>query len=198
MNIVDFFDRLSDEWDSIFSRGDIDVLEGGLNLINWNSFTRVLEVGCATGIETGFILKRLKHNARLYAIDISSKMIEKAIERIGDPRFSANIKNFFDVDGVFDLILMINVLPHLGNLEDVFKKSSSLLDRQGELLILHNSSREHINRVHSKKEEVKDHVLLSVEIVQTIASSKGFSILHTKDDDKGYILHLQKFTQEIS
>ncbi|AWB10696.1 MAG TPA: class I SAM-dependent methyltransferase [Thermodesulfobium narugense] len=197
MDSVDFFDRLSDEWDDIFSRGDIDVLERGLELVNWNSFTRVLEVGCATGVETSYILKRLKSNAKLFAIDISAKMVRRAIERIQDARFTVNIKNFFDVEGIFDLILMINVLPHLGELEEVFTKSSKLLDNRGEILILHNSSRQHINMVHSRKEEVKDHVLLPVEIVQEIAKDKGFSILHTKDDEEGYILYVQKFTQEI-
>ncbi|AEE14997.1 Methyltransferase type 12 [Thermodesulfobium narugense DSM 14796] len=197
MDTVDFFDRLSDEWDSIFSRGDINVLERGLDLVDWNLFTRVLEVGCATGIETGYILKRLKPTARLFAIDISAKMVRRAIERIHDARFTVNIKNFFEVEGIFDLILMINVLPHLGDLESLFTKSSQLLDRRGEILILHNSSREHINMVHSRKEEVKDHVLLPVETVQETAKSKGFSILNTKDDEEGYILHLQKFTQEI-
>ncbi|MGC8483687.1 MAG: class I SAM-dependent DNA methyltransferase [Thermodesulfobium sp.] len=197
MNSVDFFDRLSEEWDDIFSRGDINVLERGLELVNWNSFTRVLEVGCATGIETDFILKRLKPDAQLFAIDVSAKMVGRAIERIQDARFTVNIKNFFDVEGIFDLILMINVLPHLGEMEDVFTKSSKLLDKRGEILILHNSSREHINSVHSRKEEVRDHVLLPVEIVQETAKNQGFSILHTKDDEEGYILHLQQFTQRI-
>jgi demethylmenaquinone methyltransferase/2-methoxy-6-polyprenyl-1,4-benzoquinol methylase len=197
MDTINFFDRLSDDWDSIFSRGDISVLEGGLDLVNWNLFTRVLEVGCATGIETGFILKRLKPDAQLSAIDISAKMVERAIERIKDVRFSVNIGNFFDVEGIFDLILMINVLPHLGNLEDVFAKSSRLLDRRGEVLILHNSSRDHINSVHSRKEEVADHVLLPIETVQEVAGNKGFSPLQTKDDEEGYVLHLQKLNQEI-
>ncbi len=197
MDSIDFFDRLSDEWDDIFSRGDINVLESGLDLVNWHSFTRVLEVGCATGIETGYILKRLKSDAQLSAIDVSAKMVGRAIERIQDARFTVNIKNFFDVEGIFDLILMINVLPHLGNLYDVFTKSSKLLDKKGEILILHNSSKEHINSVHSRKEEVRDHVLLPVEVAQEAAISRGFFILHTKDDEEGYILHLQKFTGEI-
>ena len=99
-------------------------------------FGRVLEIGCGTGKNTGFLLSV---SGEVLAVDLSSEMLAMARAKISSAnvRFvQADINMDWDfAEGPFDLVTFSLVLEHISDLEPVFKKVYSILKPGGRVYI---------------------------------------------------------------
>ena len=90
---------------------------------------RVLEVGCGTGFFSDLFLRS---KVELHAIDISSELLEKAIERCGnnaDFRI-CDIESLPFGDEYFDAVVGVRVLHHL-DMEVAFREIARTLKKGG-------------------------------------------------------------------
>ena len=87
-----------------------------------------LEIGCGTGKNTEYLLTKA---GSVTAVDFSAEMLAKAKQKInaGNVQFiQADITADWDfVTQPYDLITFSLVLEHIEDLDDVFKKASSVL-----------------------------------------------------------------------
>ena len=84
---VVFFDAIAPQWDSWENLESLNVKFGdGLERFGIKSDEYILEVGSGTGNLTAAILRRFSAVGKITAIDISSKMIEIAQNKIQDSR----------------------------------------------------------------------------------------------------------------
>lgn len=99
-------------------------------------YGNILELGCGTGKNTGWLSQKADF---ITAIDVSSKMIEKAKEKIHAENVlfkEADITTDWPVTpGWANLITCSLVLEHVEDLEGIFGEASRALKRNGKLYI---------------------------------------------------------------
>lgn len=100
------------------------------------SFNNCLEVGCGTGKNTKWLIKKAK---QVTAIDLSEGMLAKAKEKITSDSVyfkQADItKSWTFTNGLYDLVSFSLVLEHIENLDHIFKEVSNSLTAGGHVYI---------------------------------------------------------------
>jgi 2-polyprenyl-3-methyl-5-hydroxy-6-metoxy-1,4-benzoquinol methylase len=95
-------------------------------------FGSCLEVGCGTGKNTEWLLKRA---SEILAVDLSEEMLKKAKSKIRSDKVKFLQANLLDswsfVTTKFDFIIFSLVLEHIENLDIVFKKASESVNAGG-------------------------------------------------------------------
>ncbi|HSD63849.1 MAG TPA: class I SAM-dependent methyltransferase [Ignavibacteriaceae bacterium] len=95
-------------------------------------FDNCLEIGCGTGKNTEWLLKKANH---ITAVDLSVEMIAKAKEKISSLKvhfINADItKDWNFTKRKYDLITFSLVLEHIQDLDHIFKEASKLLKPGG-------------------------------------------------------------------
>ena len=150
-----FFNELAEKWDQMYHR-DTDKIKTMLNLLYIRNGDRVLDVGSGTGILIPFLLEKTG-GENIVAIDGAEKMIEKAEQKFSGSavRFIASDVTEYNFDPEsFNHIICYSVFPHFDDKENIVKRFSRLLVKDGLLSILHSDSKEAINRIHSSSDEV--------------------------------------------
>jgi len=108
-----------------------------LKLIGNVKNKRILDVGCGTG---RISLKLLKKGAKVFGIDISNKMLQKARDKTKKyrGRCEFRIVSLYKIPykkQEFDLVLFNLVLSHIKKLDKAISEISRVLKRNGVLII---------------------------------------------------------------
>lgn len=100
------------------------------------SFESVLEIGCGTGKNTIWLMERAES---ITSVDFSSKMLNKAKEKINDARVrfvEADILNEWTfAKEKYDLVTFSLVLEHVKEIDSVFSKAQKFLGSNGFLYL---------------------------------------------------------------
>ena len=96
----------------------------------------ILEIGCGTGKNTEWLLREAKH---LVGADFSSKMLEKAKEKIKAENVEfqqMDLREEWQFDeSSFDFITCSLALEHIENIDFVFQQASRVLRQSGQFYI---------------------------------------------------------------
>ncbi len=107
-----------------------------MELLGHLQFDSILEVGCGTGKNTGFLAKI---GSVVYAVDFSQGMIEKAKEKVqaDNVHFSLmDVTQSWDFEArFFDLVTCNLVLEHIEDLDFVFSEAERVLQQNGYFFI---------------------------------------------------------------
>ena len=93
--------------------------------------SRVCDVGCGTGDMLATV-----DPAEGLGIDLSEAMIEIARRKYPHLDFLAHDISSTPLDGTFDFVLTVDVLEHVGNLDQTFANMARLLEPGGTLLAI--------------------------------------------------------------
>lgn len=192
-----FFDSIAEAWDGWH---DLDLLAEKLNTefdgFGIQSCETVLDVGCGTGNLTRVLLRRLDSEGRLIALDISPVMLERAREKIGDPRVTwvqASAERIPVADASCDRILCFSAWPHFEDQQAVVREFQRVLKPGGCIHIFHFISRDEVNRIHGEAHpSVSADLLAPVREVASLFERSGFTVLSLADDAYRYSLNLRK------
>lgn len=91
---------------------------------------RVVEIGCGTGD----LLFKLNSSYGL-GIDISENMIELARQKNSNPKIEFKTGTVDDVDGLFDYIILSDLVGYLPDIEEFFRKLSQIMHPQSKVVI---------------------------------------------------------------
>ena len=91
---------------------------------------RVVEIGCGTGD----LLFKLNPSYGL-GVDISEKMIELARQKNSNPKIEFKPGTIDDIDGLFDYIILSDLIGYLPDIEELFRKLSQIMHPQSKLII---------------------------------------------------------------
>lgn len=161
MNNREFFNSLAYKWDEMCYHDDKKIRKI-LELSGVEKGSKILDIGTGTGILISYLLE--KSPAKLVGVDISENMIEVARKKYKneDVKFVvSDIMNFNE--DKYDYIFIYSAYPHFKNKENLFEHLYKLLNENGKVIIAHSQGRDEINHVHSKSDEVKEDILLSIE-----------------------------------
>jgi len=130
-DIKEYFDRMApnrDKWKKK-SRYYYSHLENFMSfLVPENK--RVIEIGCGNGD----LLLRLNPSYGL-GIDISEKMIELAQQKNSNPKIEFKVGSVENIEGLFDYIILSDLIGYLPDIEDFFRKLSPVMHSQSKIII---------------------------------------------------------------
>lgn len=134
MDVQRYYDDFSRRYDT--GRGEgyhalIDELESGLVREHLVDTSRVLEVGCGTGL----ILNRLIGDRRhIVGVDLSMAMLQKAKDRASHLAQSDAVNLPFK-DETFDVVCSFKVLAHVPLISEALAEMSRVVKRGGLLVV---------------------------------------------------------------
>ena len=136
MNIPEAYDYWSSTYDTVENlTRDLDRIITRDSLADFQCKT-ILEIGCGTGKNTALLAKVGK---QVLALDISRRMIRKAVEKLGSESITfsiADINNQWPcADGYFDLVVCNLVLEHIEGLDYVFSQAFRSLVEGGHFFV---------------------------------------------------------------
>ncbi|SHE98186.1 class I SAM-dependent DNA methyltransferase [Caloramator proteoclasticus] len=184
MNQREFFNRLAPIWDEI-TKHDEKKIDKILKLIDIKDNLNILDVGCGTGILESFLLKYNPNS--ITAVDISEKMIDVAKSKYNYSKINFIAQDIMEHKGLYDLIIIYSAYPHFSDKNALINHLSNMLNKGGKLVVAHSDSREKINSVHSRHQEVKeDRLPPAIETANIF--SKYLYVNLVIDNDEMYIV----------
>jgi len=194
---IDFFDSIAEAWDGWH---DLALLSEQLNFVfdgfDIRAAEKILDIGCGTGNLTQVLLQRLGPDGHVVALDISPGMLERARQKISDPRVTwvlAAADRIPVATASCDRILCFSAWPHFENQTAVIQEFHRALRPGGQAHILHLISRDEVNRIHEQAHpSVHSDLLAPVHEVASLFKLNGFAILATADEAQRYLLTIRK------
>lgn len=113
-------------------------LKIALNLIEKTPGQKVLDAGCGNGIVGVNVLRK---GYDWYGFDISGEMVKRARDLLRDEgqdpdrAFSGDVYHMAFPDRTFDTVLLLGVLQHLPDHEQIFSEIHRVLKPEGELIV---------------------------------------------------------------
>ena len=96
------------------------------------AFSTVIELGCGTGKNTTYLLKKAE---KIVALDFSEEMLHKAQQKIKDKRVEfrkADLLKEWKINNDFaDLVTCSLVLEHIKNIDFIFEQAAQKLKQNG-------------------------------------------------------------------
>ncbi len=141
MNISKAYDAWSESYDNVVNRTRDaearalrEIFED--DIFEEATFNKVLEIGCGTGKNTEWYLKKAK---QVVAVDFSAEMLAKACTKITAPNVQfvqADITEPWQFeDKTFDFMSFSLVLEHIENLDFIFQEAYRVTNRFGQIYI---------------------------------------------------------------
>lgn len=132
MSIEKAYNIWADQYDTNENRTrDLDK-RSTIETLSKYEFENVLELGCGTGKNTSWLLKKAK---RIIGLDFSQEMLNKAKEKISDQKVvfrKADLTENWNIDNDFaDLITCSLTLEHIKDLSPVFNQANLKLKKNG-------------------------------------------------------------------
>ncbi len=132
MNIEKAYNIWANQYDTNKNRTrDLDK-KSTIDTLSKLDFENVLELGCGTGKNTSWLLKKSK---RIIGLDFSQEMLNKAKAKISDKRVSfrkADLNKDWETENDFtDLITCSLTLEHIKDLNHIFHQANLKLRKNG-------------------------------------------------------------------
>lgn len=166
--------------------GELSDLIGRLHVLKGE---RVLDVACGTGIITGLLAEA--SGAKVTAIDIAPKMIEKAREKYAgrdDVEFvCGDFLEFAGEQRNFDYVVIFNAYPHFLDPAALSTALATVLAPGGRFAILHSHSRAWLTDHHNKVAPGISRVLGPVD-QESRYFTKDFTILAAEESAEHYLI----------
>ena len=189
-SVKEFFNTIAQNWDN--SDNNYDVIDKLIKLVNIKKDADVLDLGCGKGVVTNRLYEY--SNKQVYAIDVSEKMIEGALENYQDfnkYKFICGDFYNYDFDKSFDYIIIFNAYPHFMDVEGLAKRAYDLLNKNGHLVIMHDCPKELLNSHHKAKAMGVSRYLTDVKDEASLFN-KYFDTVKTIDNNECFYMDLIK------
>jgi len=184
-----FFDERASSWDS-HEKMTQEQLKELLSILPIKEGMKVIDLACGTGIVTDILFNMSK--TKVLGIDISSKMIEKAKEKISKAHATFIVEDFLTTNfSNFDFIVIFNAYPHFLDVDILARSLSKTLNNNGCFAIVHSLGREQLEKTHSGPVNNLSRSLLPVE-EESKKFNNLFNILHAEEGKNFYYILGQK------
>lgn len=149
---------------------------------------KVLDIGCGVGGTSIYLSK--EWGCDVTGITISPVQVEMAIQAAqglpNPPRFLIDDANALSIDGSFDIIWSVEMISHLNNRDNLFRRASELLKPAGKMCITDWWKAEGLSAASERKyiEPIEKPMLVSLPTYTEYSGyieKYGFDILYYED-----------------
>jgi len=137
-NAEEHYNKLAEIYDIKWVRYNDRTAEEIIKNIKLKDKLRIFDAGCGTGILIKKILER-NNKISVTGVDISKEMLKIAKSKLNSYKdvklLNGDIENL-KLKNKFDLIISNSVLHYLNDLDNIFVKFKSLLNKNGELILV--------------------------------------------------------------
>ena len=132
MSIEKAYNSWAEQYDTNTNKTrDLDI-KSTIETLSKYDFSNVLELGCGTGKNTDWLLKRAK---RIIGLDFSQEMLDMAKVKITDSKVKfkkADLTKNWEIENQFaDLVTASLTLEHIDDLNHIFKQTNQKLIKNG-------------------------------------------------------------------
>ncbi len=153
--IRDYFESRAPGWDSRMPAHLDETLRQLVAVFaaEFGAAQAILEIGTGTGALIPCLLERAPA-ARLVSLDLARAMLRQASQRCPGARLVQGDVHTLPFSSAaarsFDLVVCHNSFPHFADKPRALAEMRRVLRPGGQVLILHNNSRERVNAIHSQ------------------------------------------------
>ncbi|MCC7175663.1 MAG: class I SAM-dependent methyltransferase [Bryobacterales bacterium] len=158
--------------------------------------SRILDVGCGTGILLAALLERLPEVECVVEVDFAIEMLRQNAYNLSDRRVSrvcADALRLPAASGSFDLVLCFGILPHLSDGAAALAEFLRVLQPGGALTVGHLAGSKELNAFHGSLDGPvsKDVLLPSDELARALGKA-GAVRIHAEEDPGWYFVRAEK------
>ncbi|HOJ34893.1 MAG TPA: methyltransferase domain-containing protein [Candidatus Hydrogenedentes bacterium] len=194
-DVQKFFDEKASAWEENIPLISVTRAKEVINSLDLGGVKHILDVGCGTGILWEPLLQNTRKDTRIFAIDISLRMLLFARNRLS-PRITllqADALHLPFPDGYFQWLFCYNTFPHFEDPALVLSEFARVMTPAGRVLIFHSKSKEEIDAFHKAVgSTVKDHALPTKECMANISKASGLEIQRLHEGHPGYLFLAEK------
>ena len=186
----EFFDTIAGQWDTMRA-ADAEKINQLVDLIGLTPGSGVLDAGSGTGVLLPFLKRAVGTGGTITAVDFSGNMLAKAEEKhggLGGIEFAVADIMQYTAGKAFDAIICFNFFPHIKDKPQFLVRMRDMLRPGGQLVIMHDISREQVNAIHQGSKVVQDDRLAHAEAVKELFLANGFTVGETIDDNDRYFI----------
>ncbi len=191
----DFFDDMAPRWDEI-TQARPGCLEYVVSHIDVSPAGQILDAGCGTGVLLPFLSQLLGPDGKLYAVDISPAMLDRAREKhahLDINYLEADLGNLPLSENSLDAVVCFNMFPHIDDRAGALSEVHRTLKPKGTVVIAHDASRKDVNSRHHKTGgHIRTHMLPDGPSMAHMLREAGLAPLHIEDAAKRYLVKAEK------
>jgi len=187
-----YFEELAPRWDSLQSPGRAKIIDSLLGRYDnqFDSTGLILDVGTGTGALIPVFTKRYP-NATIVSIDLAHQMLLYAWQKEKNAKLiqADTLTLPFD-NHVFSGIICHNSFPHFQNKLQALGELRRVIRKDGNLLILHDISRQQVNTIHQNAQSavIRNDLLPAVDAFEQWLPRSGFFPTCLVDDETHYVV----------
>lgn len=169
---IDFFDALAPRWDANEVRSTPERVRSILSRLDIRPGMRILDLGTGTGVLVPYLSESAGAEGHITAIDLSEGMLTLARKKYGHLTNVEFLKLDFEEEalpGVYDLVMMYCVYPHLHAPEDTFEWLFKMNIRTGgRIVVAFPSDEKFINDIHHERKSESGHLPPAARLAEMI------------------------------
>lgn len=150
---------------------------------------KILDVGSGTGVLVPF-LRELFSPSLIVELDMAEAMLAEARKKFGDDgiRYVLGDAKEATFPETFDAILCYSSFPHFEDKERTVAHLLTFLKGGGVFAIIHTTSRDHVNAIHTQNDATRDHLLPEGRDVASMLSRLGLLVFVVRDTPWEYLV----------
>ncbi len=193
----DFFDSYADKWDDVnrYNKPK-EAFEHMVSLLEIGEGSKVVDLGCGTGVLIPFLLEKIAGPGLVYAVDVSDKMLNRLAQKFEAKNirtFALEAEELNKINDKVDAVICFSTFPHIDDKAQALKAVSEILKPKGRFLIAHFSSRDEINSFHSGLQDpICHHVLPDEKTMKDMLDKSDFNVLSFINEPSKYELLAEK------
>ena len=191
MSRREYFDRYAHRWDKICHLDTNEKLQKLVQSFELKRDSRVLDLGCGTGILFPHIIKSIGVKGMLFGVDFSQKMLLQAKRKFKDKSIvllCSPAEELPFLSKFFDYVIAFACFPHFQNKNRAMGEISRVLKKGGKLFIAHLLSRKELKEHHCLAGgSVACDCLPSEKILRKMMENNGFKKIIILDQPSLYI-----------
>lgn len=195
MDEKSFFDELAQTWDDNEVLSTPETIRNILSLVNIQEGQEVLDLGTGTGVLLPYIAERIGTTGRITAVDYSSEMLKRAINKFSRLNVPIEFLNIDfeneNIEGEYDRVVLYCVYPHLHTPVDTLKWLKKVnLKPDGTITIAFPCDNNFINNIHREKHSHSDVLPTPYELAEFL-KKEGLEAEVMADTPSAYVVTIK-------